>query len=122
MAAEMNDVSMTMEVTSVKTTLTQRRSRVNPVGRVVILVQQMARNTKDENRNEHRELGQTHRSEIDQKDQETAKLRDENETNKVKIETKKGSEQLCFTVTKHSHGGKAQGQVSTKASLCWITS
>ena len=63
MAAEMNDVSMITEVTSVKTTPTQRRSRVNPVGRVVTLIQQMARTTKEEN-----------------------------ETNKAKIETKKCSE------------------------------
>ena len=92
MAAEMNDVSITTEVTSVKTTPAQRRSRVDPVGRVVILVQQMARKTKEENRNKHRDLGQTHQSEIDRKDQERAKHRDENETNKAKIETKKGSE------------------------------
>ena len=37
-------------------------------------------------------------SEIDWKDQERAKHRDENETNKAKIETKKGSEKQCFTV------------------------
>ena len=50
-----NDVSMTTEVTIDKTTPTQRRSRVNPVGRMVTLVQQMARKTKEENRNEHRD-------------------------------------------------------------------
>ena len=44
--AEMNDVSMTAEVTRVKTTPTQRRSRANAVGRVVTLVQQMARTTQ----------------------------------------------------------------------------
>ena len=53
LAAEISDVSMDAEVTSVKTTPTQRRSRVNPVGRMVTLVQQMARKTKEENINEH---------------------------------------------------------------------
>ena len=37
-------------------------------------------------------------SEIDRKDQERAEDSDENETNKAKIETKKGSEKQCFTV------------------------
>ena len=87
--AEMNDFSMTTEVTSVTTTPTQRRSRVNPVWPVVTLVQQMARETKEDNRNEQ---GQTHLSESERKDQERAKYRDENETNNAKIKTKKGSE------------------------------
>ena len=37
-------------------------------------------------------------SEIDRKDQESAKHRYENKTNKAKVETKKGSEKQCFTV------------------------
>ena len=69
----MNDVSVDTEVTSVKTTPTQRRSRVNPVGRVVTLLQQMTRKP--------RKRIETNR-----------KHGDENETNKAKIETKKGSE------------------------------
>ena len=94
--AEMNDVSIATEATSIKTTLTQRRSRVN--------------------RNEHRDIGA--QSEMDRKDQERAKHRDENETNKAKIETKTGSEEVVLCSEKHLHEGKAQGQVSTKASLC----
>ena len=53
MASEMIDVSVTGEVTSVKTTPTHRRSRVSPVRRVATLVQKVARKTKEENRNEH---------------------------------------------------------------------
>ena len=93
MAAEMNDVSMTIEVTSVKTTPTQRPSRVNSVGRRGDL------GTADCKENQGGESKRTSRLgtkrtnlEIDRQDQERAKHRDENETNKAKIETKKGSE------------------------------
>ena len=90
--AEMNDVSMTTEVTSVKTTPTQRRSRASAVGRVVTLVQQIARTTQGGESQRTLRWGQTRQSEIDRKDWERAKHRDENEPNKAKIETKHGSE------------------------------
>ena len=67
--AEMNDVSIATEVTSIRTTLTQRRSRAIET---------------------NIEIGA--QSEIDPRDQERAKHSDENETNKAKIETKKGLE------------------------------
>ena len=62
-------------------------------------------------------LGQTHQSEIDWKDQERAKHRDKNETNKAKIETKKGFGEAMPYSKKHLHEG-GQGQVTTKAGLC----
>ena len=89
MATEMNDVSMDTEVTSVKTTPTQRRSRVNPVGRVVTLVQQMARKTEEENQNEHRDCDKRNNLKL------TGRTRRERntETNKAKNETKEGSQE-----------------------------
>ena len=39
-----------------------------------------------------------HQSQIDRKGQERTKHRDENETDKAKIETEKGSETYCFGV------------------------
>ena len=96
MAADMNDVSMTTEVTSVKTTPTQRRSRVNPVGRVVTLIQQ---------------IGETN-IEIGTKDGE----RDEQGEDRNQERAQFG--EVMLYSEKHPHEGKAQGQVSTKASLC----
>ena len=57
---------------------------------------------------------------IDRKDQERARHRDKNETNKAKIETKKGSEKQCFTVrnilTKEKLEDKSpRGQVCVEA-------
>ena len=73
----MNDVSRAMEVTSIKTAPTQRRrSRVN--------------------RNEHRDWCAIRNG--PERTRRRAKHRDENETNKAKIETKKDSEKQCFTV------------------------
>ena len=53
-------------------------------------------------------------SEIDRRTRRRAKHRHENETNKAKIETFLGFGEAMIYSEKDPHGGKAQGQVSTK--------
>ena len=57
-------------------------------------------------------------SEIDQETRRRAKHRDENETNKAKIETFLGFGETKLHSQKYNHEGKGQGQVFTKTSLC----
>ena len=77
MWAEMNDVSIATEVTSIKTAPTQRRrSRVNW--------------------NEHRDWCTIRH--WPERTRRRAKHRDENETNKAKVETEEDSVKQCFTV------------------------
>ena len=83
---------MTTEVTSVKTTSeAETKSSESRRARGDLGTADGKENQGGESKRTSR-LGQTHQSEIDRKDQEKAKHRDENETNKAKIETKKGSE------------------------------
>ena len=93
---------MDTEETSVKTLLTQRRSRVNP---------------EEENGNEHRGWDKRTNLKLTGRATRKARHRVENETNKAKIETKKGFGEVMLHSKTHPHEGEAQGQVSTKTSL-----
>ena len=83
-------------MTSVKTTLTQRRSRVH--------------------RNERVEIGA--QSEIDRTDQEKVEPQSRKRDEQVEDRNQERFGEVMLYSEKHPQEGKAQGQVSTKASLC----
>ena len=104
--------SMTTEVTSVKTTPTQTKSSESRRARGDFGTEDGKGNQGGVSKRTSR-LGQTHQSEIDRKDQERAKYRDEQgeDWNQERF-----GEVMLYS-EKHPHEGKAQGHVSTKASL-----